>query len=572
MSGITIIKASAGSGKTYRITSEFLKLIIPRPEAYRHILAVTFTNKATAEMKARLLTELHALSKGEPSGHLETIRATTSFSDEKISRQATIALRGILHRYSDLQITTLDSFFQSIIRQLVYELGITGYNRIEVQNDEIIHPAIENLLTASSSDAELLNYLSGLTLAEIRDGKGWDLRKSLYNLANESTKEQFRAHYDAHPQLFDREHILGFGELIRTLIEEFETHLSGLGREGQKVIHSAGLTTDDFVQKNRGPAGFFSHLANRKSFRPNAYTLRAVNQPNQWYSKQHPRKQLIETLADTSLIPLLNKILAFSDAHGKDYNTAKVIQKGLAVTGLINDIRQFITQEYRSQNVFLLSEGGYLLKSLIRETDSPFIYEKTGNWYKNLFIDEFQDTSGIQYENLKPLMLEAVSQGNSCILVGDAKQSIYRWRNSDWSIFVHQAKKDFDKWQPVEHVLPVNWRSADAIVRFNNALYTYAPGVLHSTLEEKTPETLETNNDITTIYTDSAQEVSPPNKSVEGLVSLWFEDKEDGHQADNLLDVFLYEYLSAFRRRVCVPGKQPYLCAEKQTPARWPMR
>lgn len=569
MSSITLYKASAGSGKTYQITAELLKIIIPRPEAFKHILAVTFTNKATAEMKERLITELHSLFNHSESGHLSSLQRATGLSAVEISTNAGKALKQILNNYSALQITTLDSFFQSIIRQLVYELGISAHNRIEVKSEGIINQAIENLLLSANDNAELMNYLAELTLSEVRDGRSWDLRKSLKLLGYESVKEHFRLQYDPHPHLFDRGHIRTYQDSLSSIIRGFEEKVSRFGHRGIEIIENQGLSIDDFYQKKKGPAGYFEKLAGLTSFEPGTFVMNALEQADNWCGKKHPRRMLIANLAETKLMPLLNEALDFILPNLQNYYTAKEVMINLFRTGLVRDIRQEMLNELAEQNIFLLSEGGYLLKSLMTGTDSPFLYEKSGNWFNHIFIDEFQDTSLIQYQNLRPLMLEAVSRGNTCVLVGDAKQSIYRWRNSDWNIFVRQVAEDFANWNPSEVILPYNWRSAESIVWFNNALYATAPRQMGfnspGNANPNEPDRLE---NLRGIYAGASQKVSPQNLTNPGRVDLWFVNKGAVQETDEYIQEYLYRTLSEYQAYGISAGRTAILVRRRDQSSR----
>lgn len=560
MSCLTLYKASAGSGKTYQITAELLKIIIPRPESFKHILAVTFTNKATAEMKERLINELHNIYKGAHSDHLTRLQQSTGLSISEISANAGKALKQILNNYSALQITTLDSFFQSIIRQLVYELGISHHSRIEVKSEGIINQAIENLLLSANDNAELMRYLVELTLSEVREGRSWDLRKSLKLLGYESIKEHFRLRYDPQPHLFDREHVRAYQDSLVSIIREFEVKVRQFGQKGIATIQNNGLCVDDFYQKKRGPAGYLQKLCELKSIEPGTYVLNALDHSDNWCNKKHPRRSLIVELSETELMPLLHEAIAYITPNLRKYNTATEVMKSLFRTGLVRDIRNEMLKELNEQNIFLLSEGGYLLKALMTDNDSPFLYEKAGNWFNHIFVDEFQDTSLIQYQNLRPLMLETVSRGNSCILVGDAKQSIYRWRNSDWNIFVRQVAADFANWNPAEVILPYNWRSAENIVWFNNTLYSLAPGLVGSkAARDEVPDGDDKFGNLRAIYTDATQNVSPANLLNPGSIGLWFLKKSSEQDFSLCLEDFLFQTLTEYQARGISAGRTAIL-------------
>jgi ATP-dependent helicase/nuclease subunit A len=545
MSKLSIVCASAGSGKTYKITSEFLKLLFRETDIFRHILAVTFTNKATEEMKSRIIGELHRLSSGQDSEYLEYIIQQTGYQERTIRNKSDTILKKILHDYSRFSVSTIDSFFQKIVRSFTREIGVQHGYTIELDTENVLKEAVERLFLETDNDLSLREWLIRFAIDRTEEGKSWNFKSNIHELGREVFKEEFREYSDIISfKLEDKEFLSGYMSDLHRIINHFKSTLSQKGKEALDLISSYGLSVDDFSYKESGPAGYFLKLASRNFQKPGSRVLEAANSPEKWYSRSSRIKDRINEIFDKGLNKMLTDIIDFFNKNYNDYSTSMVILSNIFTLGILSDISREILQYTNEKNLFLLSDASAFLNKIIENNDAPFIYERTGNYFHHFMIDEFQDTSGFQWNNFRPLIENSISQNYDNMVVGDAKQSIYRWRNTDWEILTERVFNDFYTESINNYTLDKNWRSHKKIVDFNNSFFTRAAKVLQDNFnnelsEYKThpdPEKLRSN--IVNIYRDVQQLCAISDSGGKGYIKIQFTDKsEENHLKDNLITI-----------------------------------
>jgi ATP-dependent helicase/nuclease subunit A len=308
MSQISIIKASAGSGKTHFLTGAFLELLLNEPTSYfKGILAVTFTNKATAEMKSRLIEQLNILACGKKSEYLENLKKTTGFKEDHIRNKSAAILHHILHQYSWFSIETIDTFFQRIIRAFTLELAIPGNYNIETDTGPILEYAVDNLINEIEDGSYLFNWLVQYTESRIDEGKPWDIRKELLRLGEEVFKEDFAiVSSQIYSALADKEKLENFkGHLYQT-IDGTEKIISGFGFRGIEIINKHGFEDSDFFRGSTGVTSFFRKLSEKQVVPPNSYVLKMIDGPENWPSSKTPRcccKSTVTTAYRNNQIP-----------------------------------------------------------------------------------------------------------------------------------------------------------------------------------------------------------------------------------------------------------------------------
>ena len=534
MAKLHIIRASAGSGKTYTLTEEYLKLAFRDTESFRHILAVTFTNKATAEMKSRLINELHRLSTGQTSNHLEHLKATLNLPESAVRDRATLILQKILHTYSRFFVGTIDSFFQQIIRSFTREMGIQSGYSIELETEPILDETIDRLQAETITNKLLLRWLTDFALDKIEKGNTWNFRKDITKLGHQLFNEQFKTFsHTLSDKLVDKEFMNTYQQELFGLSKKFESTIRGLALQGIDQILSAGLDTGDFFQKDNGPAGFLQKASAGIIAEPNSYVRKAAEASTGWYSKNAARKDDIEILCNTGLMAVLQKIVMYYETKKRDYYTAERILKNLFALGILTDLAGHLQDYCQENNVFLLSEASTFLSKVIDNNDTPFIYEKTGNHFHHFMIDEFQDTSLLQWNNFKPLISNSLSQNYDNLIVGDVKQSIYRWRNSNWEILATAVGKEFYEQSLSFKTLNHNHRSCEKIIHFNNTFFKEASLLLQEHFDNQTgnigitmPENLRQS-----IIRNFADAFQVPGQS----------EKADGHVRISFLEKYDYE-------------------------------
>jgi len=471
---LTIYSASAGSGKTYKLTAVYLSHLFCSRYNYRNILAVTFTNKATAEMKSRILEHLHKLATGDKSDYLQELIQSTGKTEEWIRQEAGEILNSILHDYSRFSVSTIDSFFQKVLRAFAREIGLHSGFSIELDHSTILSSAVDTVIASATGDEQLKNWLLSYAMKNIDDEKSWNLKEGIVRLAEELFKEKFKIlSIEEQSKLSDKKFLTGYIEKIKNLSGTFEKKLASYGKKADEICTLFNLTDDLFYRKGQGVPGFIRNLKAGNVKPPNSYVREIEGQSPRW-STGAVAPELQQAL-NYGLDKLLLEALSFFDENIVSYKSASSVLSNIYALGILSDVLKNVHLITTSENSFLLSDAGELLNLITREDQSPFIYEKVGNRYENFMIDEFQDTSIIQWENFKPLIENSMAEGFDNLVVGDVKQSIYRWRNSDWRILGTVLESMVDNKRIFSEPLATNWRSRSNIISFNNSLFTIIP-------------------------------------------------------------------------------------------------
>jgi len=480
MAHLNIYKASAGSGKTFTLTQQFLLMLLENPALYKHVLAVTFTNKATGEMKQRILQELNILANEKISSHSSALKAHLKLDDRQIRERAKQIMQFILHDYSRFSVSTIDHFFQRIIRTFARELGLQSGYILETDESEILNFVVDQVLLATEDDAQLRRWLVDFARTRMMEEKSWNFREEILSLAEELTKEAVKTVPD--DQNHNRKNLQEYLNDLKRLQEWFENTLKGYGREGVRLIEDNGLDIIHFNRTSRGVGRYFYYLqaGAEEKLAPNSFVVQVMDNPDKWPAGKlnNDTKNRVISLAREHLNPILNKAVAFYNQHHKKYHSVKEIQKNIYVLGILGDIQSRLYQYCREKNLFLISDAANFLKEIISGNDTPFVYEKTGSIYQHFMIDEFQDTSRFQWENFKPLIENSLAQNQKNLMVGDVKQSIYRWRNGDWKILEDEVEKDFSHYSLEMENLVYNRRSSENIIAYNNTIFHHARTVL----------------------------------------------------------------------------------------------
>lgn len=493
MSKLNIIRASAGSGKTYRLISFFLEIVLKEnPDYFKSILGVTFTNKATEEMKRRIIEQLYLLCDPEQSDYPEDLLVYFRGNKDRLREKSVVLLKRILHEYSWFSIETIDTFFQRVIRAFTRELGIPGNYTIEIDTQPILKYAVDQVLDTLEENTDRLTWLMQFAENKIAEGKSWDIQNSLLTLGYEVFREEYATGSSALQKILtDRDKLYNYRNNIFMIMAKFEKRCREIGQKGLKAINESELTTDDFYQKRNGALRLFTklqqcELRNTKGelITQTRLAKRLLEDAQNWPSNDTMFKSEVSALASHQLLPLLHEITAYIEREYLNYFTAEAIRKNLYTVGILVDLEEQIRQYRLEKNVFILSDAPKLIDRIINHNDTPFIYEKMGNRYRHFLIDEFQDTSKLQWGNFKPLISNSLSQGKECLLVGDVKQSVYRWRNSDWYILARNINTEYPENIIREIDIDINWRSGENLVVFNNRLFHIAQEKIREQLQQ----------------------------------------------------------------------------------------
>jgi ATP-dependent exoDNAse (exonuclease V) beta subunit len=480
MTTLKIFKASAGSGKTYTLAREYIKELLKRgqADAYRHILAVTFTKDATGEMKDRILAELYGLAFDTDDSQtfcdniFNDLQAENAEIDRpEIRKRAKRALEQIINDYSHLYITTIDSFFQKILRNLARELGKGSGLNIELNTEKIRLDAVNSMVEHANENPQLLTWLTTYVEKKLEENGNWRFKNEVYDFSRCIYNEFFQIHEKAlrqqlseNPQLIDE-----LNKQHRKIVGECRTHLKNIAQQAFTLIAEKNLQAEDFFRK--GGFALWEKLAANRKADITASMMEFAANPEKWAKKGDKiRFSEIVDLAENQLCGLLDETIQTIWRR----NTSQLILSNIHQLGLTWNIATEIENGNRENNRFMLSDTAQFLNDMIDGSDAPFIYEKTGAEIRNMLIDEFQDTSLLQWQNFRILLDNLLASNNFNLLVGDVKQSIYRWRNGDWRILngiesIYEAKA-----KTLEH----NYRSQEVVVEFNNSFFVEAGKLL----------------------------------------------------------------------------------------------
>ena len=542
---LNIYRASAGSGKTYRLTQDYIHLLFDpkRERAHRRILAVTFTNKATDEMKTRILKELHALSQGEKSNYRADLISKDYPTEDAVNAKAKHILTTILHDYSSFSISTIDRFFQQVIRSFARDIGVHGGYNLELDNTATLEQSVDNLFLDLSKDEnkQLLQWLTAYAEEKIEQSENWNMRSNIMELGKEIFKESYQHKAeDTNRKLHEREFLTNYRKSLRDIKTTFEARVKQTATEGLNVMARNGLTHEDFSYKDTTT---LEKLVKGKLEISNRFAKYA-DDVNNCFTKKTSQdvKSAIESAYNNGLGKCFQQIVEMLSVDIVTYNSAVMVLKHINTLGILSDLAVQIKKLTDEQNTMLISDSNMLLNKIIDNSDTPFVYEKTGITIDNFMIDEFQDTSTLQWKNFHPLMANSLAAGKFNLVVGDVKQSIYRWRNSDWKLLDEQILSDFRSEQIHEENLETNWRSDKNIVDFNNSFFRRAASLLQSKLNENLqavlpvyPQLEALTHKIEHAYANIHQKTSP--KAGTGRVEVRFiaaDENEDGWKAESL--------------------------------------
>ncbi|MEZ4809732.1 MAG: UvrD-helicase domain-containing protein [Allomuricauda sp.] len=481
-----IYSASAGSGKTFALTREYLKLLLSNisPIKFRQILAITFTNKAVDEMKTRILDSLHAFGedflpqKQEPL--FNELCAALSLNAAQLRERSRLVLKRILHNYSFFEISTIDKFNHKLIKTFARDLHLSQNFEVELDTDLLLEEAVGRLLERAGSDKELTEVLIDFSLEKIDEDKSWNIALDLVEIG----KLLFQENHAAHIGRLRTKSIHDFKEIQKKIAAQVNTVETKAKVIAQSVLHEMERQGFDLVDFPRQTLP--NHFKKIIEGDLNTKTL-YNNQLEQNLSEGKILKA--NDNRDVSLLAgmVLEAFLAIKQSlYRRGY--LKNIYGNMVPLTVLNEISKEIKNIELERDIIPISSFNAILSKEIKNQPVPFIYERMGEKYRHYFIDEFQDTSQMQWENLVPLIGNALESENerqergSLFLVGDVKQAIYRWRGGRAEQFLSLLTRKSHPFvvEPVIHSLDTNWRSCDQIVEFNNSFFTAVAPVLQN--------------------------------------------------------------------------------------------
>ncbi|MDI1322398.1 MAG: UvrD-helicase domain-containing protein [Algoriphagus sp.] len=535
-----IYKSSAGSGKTYTLTLEYLKLALANAGAFRQILAVTFTNKATAEMKERILNELVRLRTSvNPEEKMDSeLMKTLNVDEAGLKVKATETLTAILHDYGHFAVNTIDSFFQKVVRAFAREMDLNAKFEVELDQQAVLDRVVDRVVMLVMEDDFLHKWLVDYASEQIQNGKSWDIRRNIRELGKQIFQEDFKRYSsEIRDFLKEKENISRLQAFAKERKGELIKITRELKEQANQIRTNNGLEWTDFSGASTSFAKKFDQLGDRKNPVPelSPTQVEKIDNPDKWFTKKSPTASRIEA----AYVEGLNQILAQFEPLLYQWKTLEAISKNIYVFGIFRNLLDELSLIKDEENILLISDANEFLKEITKENDAPFIYEKVGNKYLNFLIDEFQDTSGFQWASFKPLLENSLSQGNTNLLVGDVKQSIYRWRGGEMKLLLEQVEEETAVFGIDLKNLDTNFRSLPNIIEFNNALFKKLPASFESSLTQSYG--VEDPSILSRAYHDVSQKISPKKakSAFRGKVKLEFlapiKDDEEGSFNDQVL-------------------------------------
>lgn len=528
-----IYRSSAGSGKTYTLTLEYLKLALRNPQSgYRQILAVTFTNKATQEMKERIVGELERLSQVvNPAESLDfELMDQLGFNEQQLMDRARVALLHVLHGYGHFAVCTIDSFFQKVIRSFAREMDLQAKFDLEMDTDAVLDKLVDRIVEKVAEDPALRNWLIDYAEEQLLDGKSWDVRVGIKGLGKEIFQERFKAFLAVFQESVGQE---GFLSELKAQISRVRQALIVEGkaqwRQAEDIRIQFGLDWTDFKNGSNSFAKKFGTLGNPKLPIPEltANMMRDLPEVNSWFANKSPHEGAIRNAFEAGLGDLL-----FSWPEKlKIWNTFTSLQKNLNAFGVFRNLLVELRDLKDEEGILLISDVNDFLAEITRENEAPFLYEKIGNQYQHFLIDEFQDTSEFQWSSFKPLLENSLASGNTNLLVGDVKQSIYRWRGGKLELLLSEVQEQIHPDFVEVKNLSINYRSLPGIIAFNNAVFQQLPGLMERGMENKYE--LDPENKLTLAFEGVAQEVPTKKKDAafQGKIHFEFTEKSSTEYA-----------------------------------------
>jgi len=502
-----LYRSSAGSGKTYTLTLEYLKLALKNPKSgYRQILAVTFTNKATQEMKERIVEELERLSAGVAPGEFldQELMRHLELSEEQLMERAKETLRYLLHGYGHFAVSTIDSFFQKVIRSFAREMDLQAKFDLEMDTDAVLEKLVDRIVEKVAEDSSLREWLIGYAEEQLEEGKSWDIRTGIKGLGKEIFQERFKAYRSLFEDSVGRP---GFLLDFRRELHQAQAVLVADGldmrEQAEDIRIRHGLAWDDFKGGSKSFAFRFERQGDKKSPIPEltANMERDLPDPSNWFTKGSRQETAIRAAFDAGL----GEQLQSWPAKGKLWNTYSSLQKNLNAFGVFRNLIMELRDLKDEEGILLISDVNDFLTQITKGNEAPFIYEKIGNQYQHFLIDEFQDTSEFQWSSFKPLLENSLASGHTNLLVGDVKQSIYRWRGGKLELLLSEVQEQIQESFVEVKNLDVNYRSLAGIIGFNNAVFTQLPELMQEGMEVQ--YTLDPEAMLTKAFTGVAQQV-----------------------------------------------------------------
>ncbi|HYG52789.1 MAG TPA: UvrD-helicase domain-containing protein [Flavobacteriales bacterium] len=494
MSNFTVYRSSAGSGKTHTLVKEYIRLAMSGDnyaERFAKILAITFTNKAAGEMKERVIKNLYTLKldSSHPDfnqKYLDEMAAFCEMDPDEVRKRAGVVFTSMLHKYHLLKITTIDKFTVQLVYSFARDLEMDADHEIVTDVNEVIDAGVQLLLEQSGRDETLTNMFVDFLGFEMEEGQRFNAKRELRKFCEKVLDEKGYEALEISSQHSEQE-FTDAGKLAASKINEVDKRIFAIVDGALNKLKEAGITAGDFYFKG---SGNYTWLRNVK--KEGFYAIKEGSRLSEfiegkpgkrWHKEIDPQKEALATPLGHEIAKAMLELFEIRKKEARNYIVHSTVRKNAFSMALFKRLHNTITEYKTTNSIILLSEFTQKVSDIVASEPAPFIYERLGERVKNIFVDEFQDTSGLQFANLVPLMDESLAKNEFVMLVGDAKQSIYRWRNGDVEQFIdlpglpektlvnNASRQHVFKLQYNPKNLDINYRSLENIVDFNNRFF-----------------------------------------------------------------------------------------------------
>ena len=518
-SKFTVYNASAGSGKTYTIVKEYLKIVLSTDSSkeFQRILAITFTNKAAGEMKERIFNQLREFSnmnaESKPSGMLSDLEKELKLDRSELVERAKKVSSAILHDYSKFNISTIDKFTHKLIRTFSFDLGLPVNFDVEMNVNNVLADAVDVLISKIGDKKDLTNALVNFSIRNLKDGKSWDIAYALNNISTELFKEESVNEIEE----LKKHTINDFVELaktLRSLEKELIEELKQIGNNALELIYASGLEDNMF---SYGAIPKYFKDCKEGKFEVELKSLRVPNmfEKELLYAKskaKQPWARTIDSIFD-DLRDYYNSSRKWVEESGTLVILIRLILRNIDSVTVLNEIEKELNEIKKHNNILFNSEFNKRISDEIKNQPVPYIYERLGDKFKYFFVDEFQDTSVLQWQNLIPLIENSIAEGGDCVIVGDGKQAIYRWRGGKAEQFIDLSQKKVDfPFEITPATLDKNYRSYSHIIDFSNDFFKFSSSAF-------------TNESYTEMYIDGNNQKT--NDKIGGYIEIDFFEKNE---------------------------------------------
>jgi len=503
LQNFVVYKSSAGSGKTYTLVKEYLKIVLRDPGKIRNILAITFTNAAAAEMKERIIAALGDLASlagltennrpPKSNALLQDLKQETGLESSEIIRNSQFALTLILHNYGEFSVSTIDSFAHRVIRSFAFDLHLPINFDVELDQDQMLSQAIDLLVSRAGSEPTLTHLLVEYIESRTDEERSHYIEYDMARLARTLMDEKGTVYIDRLKAITLND-FSNIHQKLNNSIRDFEESVSSLASEAKQLIDDQGIPSEMFYRGKQGIGGYFANLAKgwvAEKINPNSYVQTTIAD-DKWMAAK-ASSSIVSAIENIKpdLTNYFHQIQSLSHDRLGNYKIHKLVKKHLFPMAVLCELEKVMNEIKSEHAVIHISDFNKKIAEIVSVEPAPFIYERIGERYHHFMIDEFQDTSGLQWQNLLPLIDNSLASGHINLVVGDGKQAIYRWRNGDVEQFASLPRlpesisaQTKELWQQTlvrnyhEKTLKANWRSLPGIIEFNNRFFEFAQSYL----------------------------------------------------------------------------------------------